>query len=110
MAAGSGLWNYFRTYGLTTHFWGPVANWGFVVAGLSDMTKPPDVISTRMTGVLCIYSCLFMRFAWMVQPRNMLLFACHFCNEGVQLTQLARKGIHEFSKNGASNKQAKINV
>ena len=29
-----------------------------------------------------------MRFAWMVQPRNLLLFACHFTNECAQLTQV----------------------
>lgn len=82
---------YFRTYWRTTHFWGPVANWGFVVAGISDMQKGPEIISERMTGVLCVYSLLFMRFAYMVQPRNPLLFACHACNEVVQLTQLYRK-------------------
>ncbi|KEP63989.1 UNVERIFIED_CONTAM: brain protein 44 family protein [Hammondia hammondi] len=84
-------WDYVKKYGMTTHFWGPIANWGFVVAGLSDMQKSPEIISERMTSVLCIYSLLFMRFAYMVQPRNYLLFACHFCNEGVQLTQLFRK-------------------
>jgi len=31
-----------------------------------------------------------MRFAWKVQPRNMLLFACHFTNECAQLTQGSR--------------------
>lgn len=31
-----------------------------------------------------------MRFAWKVQPQNMLLFACHFTNEGAQLVQLVR--------------------
>jgi hypothetical protein len=40
---------------------------------------------------LCVYSMLFMRFAYMVQPRNWLLFACHASNETVQLTQLGRK-------------------
>ena len=30
---------------------------------------------------------MFMRFAIRVQPRNLLLFACHFVNEGAQLTQ-----------------------
>ena len=39
---------------------------------------------------MCVYSALFMRFALRVQPRNMLLFACHVCNEGVQLNQLRR--------------------
>eukprot|EP00283_Hemiselmis_rufescens_P018998 CAMPEP_0173437188 /NCGR_PEP_ID=MMETSP1357-20121228/17891_1 /TAXON_ID=77926 /ORGANISM="Hemiselmis rufescens, Strain PCC563" /LENGTH=116 /DNA_ID=CAMNT_0014402351 /DNA_START=32 /DNA_END=382 /DNA_ORIENTATION=- len=75
----------------TTHFWGPVANWGFVLAGLSDMTKSPDVISENMQVAMCIYSGLFMRFAWKVTPRNYLLLACHISNECVQGTQLSRK-------------------
>merc|ERR1712183_670120 len=74
----------------TTHFWGPVANWGFVAAGLADINKPPEMISGNMTGAMCIYSALFMRFAWMVQPRNYLLLACHVSNETVQLYQLSR--------------------
>ncbi|GAB2289405.1 pyruvate transporter mpc1 [Dionaea muscipula] len=74
----------------TTHFWGPVANWGFVVAGLMDMNKPPELISGNMTSAMCVYSGLFMRFAWMVQPRNYLLLACHASNETVQLYQLSR--------------------
>mmetsp|Transcript_7751 Transcript_7751/g.19246 ORF Transcript_7751/g.19246 Transcript_7751/m.19246 type:complete len:113 (-) Transcript_7751:70-408(-) len=74
----------------TTHFWGPVANWGFVLAGLADMSKEPQYLSPNMTGVMCVYSCLFMRFAWMVQPRNYLLLACHASNETVQLYQLSR--------------------
>ncbi|KAF3976647.1 hypothetical protein CMV_000188 [Castanea mollissima] len=74
----------------TTHFWGPVANWGFVAAGLADINKPPELISGNMTGAMCIYSALFMRFAWMVQPRNYLLLACHVSNETVQLYQLSR--------------------
>ncbi|RDX93912.1 Mitochondrial pyruvate carrier 1, partial [Mucuna pruriens] len=36
----------------TTHFWGPVANWGFVAAGLADLNKPPEMISGNMTGDL----------------------------------------------------------
>ncbi|KAD6118863.1 hypothetical protein E3N88_10134 [Mikania micrantha] len=36
----------------TTHFWGPVANWGFVVAGLVDMQKPPEMISGNMTAAV----------------------------------------------------------
>jgi hypothetical protein len=40
-----------------------------------------------MTGALTIYSATFMRYALAVQPKNYLLFACHFINEGAQLTQ-----------------------
>lgn len=39
---------------------------------------------------MCIYSLLFMRFAWMIQPRNYILLACHAANETVQLNQLRR--------------------
>ena len=61
--------------------------------GLNDtVTKEPGTISPKMTSVLCVYSALFMRFAWVIQPRNQILFACHFCNECVQLNQLRRWG------------------
>nr|ABK21190.1 unknown [Picea sitchensis] len=74
----------------TTHFWGPIANFSFVIAGVADTQKPPDMISGNMTAVMCGYSGLFMRFAWVVQPRNYLLMACHASNETVQLYQLSR--------------------
>jgi hypothetical protein len=47
----------------------------------------PYSISGRMTGALVVYSAIFMRYAFAVQPKNYLLFACHFINEGAQLTQ-----------------------
>ena len=86
------------TYGWkTTHFWGPVANWGIALAGVYDMTqKDASYISTPMTGTLALYSLAFMRFAWRVSPRNYILFACHIFNEGVQLTQLYRR--HQYDK------------
>uniref|UniRef100_A0A8C4SJG4 Mitochondrial pyruvate carrier n=2 Tax=Erpetoichthys calabaricus TaxID=27687 RepID=A0A8C4SJG4_ERPCA len=74
----------------TRHFWGPVANWGLPIAAINDMKKSPEIISGRMTFALCCYSLLFMRFAYKVQPRNWLLFACHICNETAQLVQGGR--------------------
>ena len=53
-------------------------------------TKGPEVVSLPMTLSMCVYSGLFMRFAWMVQPRNYLLLACHTFNEAAQLNQLRR--------------------
>ncbi|KAK3825042.1 MAG: hypothetical protein J3Q66DRAFT_326773 [Benniella sp.] len=77
----------FRQYLMSTHFWGPVANWGLPLAAIADFKKDPQLISGNMTAALSVYSVLFMRFAWMVQPRNYLLFACHATNEAAQLTQ-----------------------
>ena len=97
-----------------------MANWGLVVSAAYDATtKGPEVrendffggglnffftllcvcviisisfqvISVPLTTSLCIYSGLFMRFAWMVQPRNYLLLTCHAFNECAQLWQLKR--------------------
>ncbi|XP_022740476.1 mitochondrial pyruvate carrier 1-like isoform X5 [Durio zibethinus] len=74
----------------TTHFWGPLFNWSIPIAALVDTKKPPEMISGNMTAVMCGYSALFMRFAWMVQPRNLHLLVCHASNETVQLYQLSR--------------------
>ncbi|KAI8988827.1 mitochondrial pyruvate carrier [Pilobolus umbonatus] len=77
----------FRSYLMSTHFWGPVVNWGIPLAAIADTKKDPSVISGNMTLALCIYSGLFMRFALAVKPTNYLLFACHATNEVAQLTQ-----------------------
>ncbi|KAL1891214.1 pyruvate transporter mpc1 [Ceratocystis pirilliformis] len=74
-------------YVCSTHFWGPVSNFGIPVAAVLDTQKDASLISGQMTGALVIYSCVFMRYALAVQPRNFLLFGCHFINEGAQLTQ-----------------------
>ncbi|KAJ0494648.1 putative transcription factor bZIP family [Helianthus annuus] len=52
---------------------------------------------------MCVYSDLFMRFAWMVQPRNYLLLACHASNETVQLYQLSRFAKHQGCGGMAGN-------
>ncbi|KAL8283588.1 hypothetical protein RQP46_005383 [Phenoliferia psychrophenolica] len=75
---------------MSTHFWGPLANWGLPLAALADINKSPEMISGPMTVALSSYSMVFMRFAWRVQPRNYLLFACHLTNATAQLTQGAR--------------------
>nr|AAX33655.1 Dbuz\CG14290-PB [Drosophila buzzatii] len=76
-----------RNYFLSTHFWGPFANWGIPIAAIADTSKHPKFISGRMTFALTLYSCIFMRFAYKVQPRNWLLFACHATNASAQAFQ-----------------------
>ncbi|KAH8645490.1 hypothetical protein BX600DRAFT_485075 [Xylariales sp. PMI_506] len=75
------------SYICSTHFWGPVSNFGIPIAAVMDTQKSPDLISGQMTFALCIYSATFMRYSLAVTPKNYLLFACHFINEGSQLTQ-----------------------
>ncbi|KAF7395799.1 hypothetical protein HZH68_009849 [Vespula germanica] len=79
-----------RDYFMSTHFWGPVFNWMIPIATIADTRKHPRIISGKMTLALTLYSLTFMRFAMRVQPRNMLLFACHSVNAAAQLTQGCR--------------------
>ncbi|XP_016065868.1 PREDICTED: mitochondrial pyruvate carrier 1-like protein [Miniopterus natalensis] len=88
-------WDYtktkeFRDYVTSTHFWGPVANWGLPLAAFRDMQASPEIISGRMTTALIFYSLAFMRFAYRVRPRNLLLMACHGANVTAQSLQAAR--------------------
>jgi len=73
-----------------------VANWGFVAAGFADTKKAPEKISGGMQGALCVYSLLFMRFAWVVQPRNYILLTCHAANETVQSYNMYRWANHTY--------------
>ncbi|XP_043448671.1 mitochondrial pyruvate carrier 1 isoform X1 [Prionailurus bengalensis] len=91
-----------RLSALTEHFWGPVANWGLPIAAINDMKKSPEIISGRMTFALCCYSLTFMRFAYKVQPRNWLLFACHATNEVAQLIQGSRLIKYEMTKKASA--------
>lgn len=74
-------------YVFTTHFWGPVSNFGIPIAALYDLKKDPDLISGPMTFALITYSAVFMKYATAVSPKNYLLFGCHLINETAQLGQ-----------------------
>ena len=60
--------------------------------------KGPEIIDMGMTVTLTGYSALFMRFAWAVQPRNYILFACHTFNVGAQMNQLRRAIEYKIQK------------
>lgn len=60
---------------------------------LNQVATPSFLISEHLfvcVSALTCYSLLFMRFAYKVQPRNWLLFACHLTNETCQLIQGGR--------------------
>ena len=33
----------------STHFWGPIANWGIPIAAIADIRRDPKYISGKMT-------------------------------------------------------------
>lgn len=85
-------------YVFTTHFWGPVSNFGIPIAALYDLKKDPDLISGPMTFALLTYSGVFMRYALAVTPKNYLLFGCHVINCTAQAGQAYRYLMNEVDK------------
>mmetsp|Transcript_30749 Transcript_30749/g.60441 ORF Transcript_30749/g.60441 Transcript_30749/m.60441 type:complete len:243 (-) Transcript_30749:348-1076(-) len=84
---------------MTTHFWGPIANWGMSLSAIYDANAlMPEMINERMTATQMAYSSLFMGFAWKVQPRNYILFGCHSANVLAQGNQLRRWGEHNLAQ------------
>lgn len=69
------------------------ADFCFLRPGFLDIHVCFDVFAA-----LCCYSLTFMRFAYKVQPRNWLLFACHVTNEVAQLIQGGRLINYQMSK------------
>jgi len=94
----------------TAQFWGmlgAMANWGLAGSAMYDAYfKGPEIISMNMTCVQMAYSTLFARWAWVVQPRNLLLMACHVTNVFAQTNQLRR--CIEYKLESEPNAEAEI--
>ncbi|PUU76015.1 hypothetical protein B9Z19DRAFT_992331 [Tuber borchii] len=79
------------SYVCSTHFWGPVSNFGIPIAAVLDITrKDPEIISGKMTTALVVYSAVFMRYSFLsidVEGFELITIGCHFVNECAQLAQ-----------------------
>ena len=69
----------------------------------------PEIISMNMTSVMLVYSSLFARWAWVVQPRNIALCACHVSNVVAQANQM-RRAIEHKLENGEEDQVKEIGV
>ena len=94
----------------SANFWGAMgalAGWGMSGSAIYDAAQQgPEVISLTMTPVLMVYSALFARWAWVVQPRNTFLAACHATNVVAQSNQLRRALEYKMSNGQEAEVQA----
>lgn len=85
----------------SAEFWGgagAIAGWGMTGAAIWDATMAgPELISLNMTSVMLVYSSLFARWAWVVNPRNVALCACHISNIIAQSNQMRRAVEHKLA-------------
>ena len=71
---------------------GAAANWLIPIATLNNVySQAPENIDPVMTGVLALYSSVFMRWALAISPANYPLAACHVTNFCAQVTLLGKK-------------------
>ena len=89
-----------KTWWTSAEFWGgagAIAGWGMTGAAIWDASVAgPEIISMNMTSVMLVYSSLFARWAWVVQPRNVALCACHVSNVLAQTNQMRRALEHKI--------------
>lgn len=70
---------------------GAAANWLIPVAAVTNLVnQPAENINPQMTGILTLYSCVFMRWAIAISPANYPLLACHIVNSSAQVLTLGK--------------------
>ncbi|XP_043928292.1 mitochondrial pyruvate carrier 2-like [Protopterus annectens] len=77
----------------TVFFWAPIMKWGLVIAGLADLTRPADKLSTAQSGVLTATGFIWSRYSLVIIPRVWNLFAVNFflgCAGSSQLYRIWR--------------------
>ncbi|XP_041437924.1 mitochondrial pyruvate carrier 2-like isoform X2 [Xenopus laevis] len=77
----------------TVFFWAPITKWGLVIAGLADMTRPAEKLSTGQSAVLTATGLIWSRYSLVIIPKNWSLFAVNFfvgCAGGSQLFRIWR--------------------
>ncbi|XP_029967444.1 mitochondrial pyruvate carrier 2b [Salarias fasciatus] len=62
----------------TVFFWAPMFKWGLVFAGLADMTRPAEKLSTSQSAVLTATGLIWSRYSLVIIPKNWNLFAVNF--------------------------------
>ncbi|KAA0722527.1 Mitochondrial pyruvate carrier 2 [Triplophysa tibetana] len=82
----------------TVFFWAPVFKWGLVVAGFSDMTRPPEKLSLSQSCVITATGFIWSRYCLVIIPKIWALFAVNFFLGICGSIQLFRiwSALHDF--------------
>ncbi|KAM4730977.1 mitochondrial pyruvate carrier 2b [Anableps anableps] len=90
----------------TVFFWAPMFKWGLVMAGLADMTRPADKLSTSQSAVLTATGLIWSRYSLVIIPKNWNLFAVNFFVGSAGASQLYRIWSYEQEKKAKAKEAA----
>ncbi|XP_064240844.1 mitochondrial pyruvate carrier 2-like [Aotus nancymaae] len=62
----------------TVFFWAPIMKWGLMCAGLADMARPAEKLSTAQSTILMATGFIWSRYSLVIIPKNWSLFAVNF--------------------------------
>lgn len=97
------FWNS-QTGPKTVHFWAPTLKWGLVIAGISDMQRPPNKISATQTLSLLATGLVWARWSFVITPKNYLLASVNIFLAGTAGYQISRI-VNYRLENGDTKKQ-----
>uniref|UniRef100_A0A7S3ACP3 Mitochondrial pyruvate carrier n=1 Tax=Rhodosorus marinus TaxID=101924 RepID=A0A7S3ACP3_9RHOD len=74
----------------TIFFWAPMMKWGLVVAGLADLNRPVEKISVPQSMALACTGLIWVRYSFVIIPKNYNLALVNFFVGGTGMYQLSR--------------------
>eukprot|EP00741_Cyanophora_paradoxa_P005963 tig00000955_g5781.t1 len=98
MAAISGKWKQFLEHPAgprTIFFWAPAMKWALVIAGLADLNRPVEKVSTPQQVALASTGIIWARYSTQIIPVNYNLLTVNLFVGATGLYQLYRKATHK---------------
>ncbi|KER29018.1 hypothetical protein T265_04307 [Opisthorchis viverrini] len=77
----------------TVFFWAPTMKWALVIAGIRDMGRPVEKVSTFQSVALALTGLIWSRYSLVITPKNWNLFSVNIFVAATGLYQLGRKAL-----------------
>jgi len=74
----------------TVFFWAPCFKWGLVIAGLGDLQRPAEKLSSSQSGALAATGIIWSRYSLVITPVNWNLFGVNIFVAATGVYQLYR--------------------
>lgn len=74
----------------TIFFWAPTMKWCLVIAGIGDINRPAEKLSTFQSSALAATGLIWSRYSLVITPKNWNLFCVNIFVAATGLYQLGK--------------------